>query len=204
MPSSSTRGPPPRCGRPVPHGHPDVGVLQCQRVVHAVAGHRHHATAALQRGDHGPLLVRAHPTEDASLLQQVRQRPPAHWGARVRRRRPSPPARPGLPPSQPPSPRSAVVAGEHLQRDALLGEVAQHPRRPSDPLDEHHQGDGDQSAGSCGLPRRSSARPCGPAVEPASPRRPAVGGSRPRSGRRRGAPSPARPGPRSIVLWVQR
>ena len=39
-----------------PHGHADVGGLQRRRVVDAVAGHRHHRAAALQRL-HDPQLV---------------------------------------------------------------------------------------------------------------------------------------------------
>ncbi len=58
-------------GRPGSHRHADVGVLQGQDVVHAVAGHRDDVAAALQRVHHGPLLVRRHPTEHGALLEQV-------------------------------------------------------------------------------------------------------------------------------------
>ena len=54
------------------HGHTDVGVLQRQRVVDAVAGHRDHVTLRLERADHGALLLRRDPAEHPVLLEHLR------------------------------------------------------------------------------------------------------------------------------------
>ena len=53
------------------HGHTDVGVLQRQRVVHAVAGHRDDVPAPLERRHHRPLLLRRDPPEHRVVLEHV-------------------------------------------------------------------------------------------------------------------------------------
>ena len=53
------------------HRHADVGVLQRQRVVHAVAGHRDDVALRLQRTDHRPLLLRRDPAEHPVLLEHL-------------------------------------------------------------------------------------------------------------------------------------
>ena len=83
------------------HRHADVGVLERQHVVDAVAGHRHGVPARLQRVHHRPLLVGPHPAERGVLVQRVGQL------RRVRR------AAPGRPSSRPP------------------GRASRRPRRPT-------------------------------------------------------------------------
>ena len=75
----------PRRGRAVAHRDADVGVLQRERVVHAVAGHRDHVTASLQRRDDRPLLLRRDPAEDARRVRAPEQALRDHSGARARR-----------------------------------------------------------------------------------------------------------------------
>ncbi len=53
------------------HRHADVGVLEGEHVVDAVAGHRHGVASRLQRADHRPLLIGAHPTERGRLLERL-------------------------------------------------------------------------------------------------------------------------------------
>ena len=53
------------------HRHADVGVLQRQRVVHAVAGHGHDVALRLQRADHRPLLLRRDPAEHRVALEHL-------------------------------------------------------------------------------------------------------------------------------------
>ena len=53
--------------RTVVHRDADVGVLDGQRVVDSVAGHRDDMAVGLQRVDEGPLLLRADPAEDRRL-----------------------------------------------------------------------------------------------------------------------------------------
>ena len=60
-----------RRGRARAHRHADVGVLQRQRVVHAVAGHRHDVALRLQRADHRPLLLGRDPPEHPVLLEHL-------------------------------------------------------------------------------------------------------------------------------------
>ena len=55
------------------HGHADVGVLEREHVVDAVARHRHRVAARLQRVHHGALLVGPHPAEGGVLVQHVGQ-----------------------------------------------------------------------------------------------------------------------------------
>ena len=71
LPSSSTSCATAGRRRARAHRDADVGVLQRQRVVDAVAGHRDDVPARLQRLDHRPLLVRRHPTEHGVLLEHL-------------------------------------------------------------------------------------------------------------------------------------
>ena len=117
----------PRRRRTGAHGHADVGVLQRERVVHAVAGHRDHVPARLQRADHRPLLLRRDPAEHRVVLEHVGQLvdvvgqlpgvEPASSGARE------------PDPSRDRADRARVVARDHLEGDALLVEVARASRR---------------------------------------------------------------------------
>ena len=56
------------------HGDADVGELEGQHVVDAVAGHRHRVAAGLQGRDHRLFLLGGHPAEDRALLQQAAER----------------------------------------------------------------------------------------------------------------------------------
>ena len=144
-PSATASG---RCGEPaveqhelghrpgrrgaVAHGHPDVGVLERQRVVHPVPGHRHHVPAPLQRA--APSRA-----SDAASPARTRCRSPSAARQRVRvlaaasarrRRRPRRHARDADRGRDRPD-RARVVAGDHLERDALVGEVARASRAAS-------------------------------------------------------------------------
>ena len=112
--------------RAVAHRDPDVGVLERERVVDAVAGHRDHVPVALQRLHQHALLLGRHPAENRCLLGDLAQflrvdadragiddvigpdiqTDPAGDGADRRR----------------------VVAGDDLDPDALILEVLQRLR----------------------------------------------------------------------------
>ena len=125
-------------GRARAHGHADVGVLQRERVVHAVAGHRDDVPLRLQRADHRPLLLRRDPPEHRVLPRA--RRPCSSWSSGS--------SRASNPPSASGSPtrcrhrgdRARVVARDHLQRDALLVEVGERLGRVgADLLGEHDE-----------------------------------------------------------------
>ena len=88
--------------RAVAHGDADVGVLQRERVVDAVAGHRDDVAPRLQRADHRPLLVRRDPAEHGRCSSTSASASLVFGQlARVDRRRPPPssPTRPATAPT---------------------------------------------------------------------------------------------------------
>ena len=85
----------PRRGAPRAHRDADVGVLQGEHVVHAVAGHRDDVPAGLERLDHRALLLGGDPAEHGVRLER-RPRAPSRSSGSVprvdrRRRRPAGP-----------------------------------------------------------------------------------------------------------------
>ena len=62
----------PRRVAPRAHRDPDVGVLQRERVVHAVTGHRHRVPVRLQRVHHRALLLRRDAAEHRVRLEHAR------------------------------------------------------------------------------------------------------------------------------------
>ena len=84
-----------------PHGDAEVGVLQRERVVHAVAGHRHHRPARLGGPHQRTLDVRGHPTEHGDVVhrradrlvvvERARHRPSGRRRGRRSARRSPPP-----------------------------------------------------------------------------------------------------------------
>jgi hypothetical protein len=115
-------------GRARAHGDADVGEFEREHVVDPVAGHGHRVPARLQRLDHGLFLVRCHPAEDEVFLEQRAERagvfgqvPRVDGVAGVGHARARRDGADG----------ARAVAGDHLERHALGGEVgdgrAQHP-----------------------------------------------------------------------------
>jgi len=62
----------PRCPS-IAHRHADVGALERGGVVDAVAGHRHHLAARLQRGDQAQLVLGAGAGKDVAVLGELLQ-----------------------------------------------------------------------------------------------------------------------------------
>ena len=139
------------------HRHADVGVLQRQRVVHAVAGHRDHVAPRLQRADHRPLLLRRDPAEHRVLPRAPRPARPGPRGARGRRSRRSASASPTA--SRDRGDGARVVARDHLERHALLVRSSAGSRRrrggPS-----RRTSRAPPARGPAAAPRRRAARRC--------------------------------------------
>ena len=144
-------------GGGVAHGDPQVGVLEGQGVVDAVAGHGHHVPARAQGAHEVALLLGGDPAEHGTGLQGVGQGPPLlllgvgqHPGVHAL----------GLPPVGGPHAHAAgdrrhrggVVPANDLDGHALLGEVAQGPGGVrADLLGQDGQDDGVQALGQAGL-----------------------------------------------------
>ena len=161
-----------RRGWPPTRRHRDaaVGVLQREHVVDAVAGHRHDVAARLQRLHHRPLLVRRDPAEHGRRLEHVGELATGRVGQLAGVDQVLGAGEPGPPADCADGAR--VVAGDHLQRHALLGEVRERLRRVgADHVLEQHQRR-PRRARRGGTPRCERLRRTWRAAAPACPRRP--------------------------------
>ncbi|SHP64192.1 Uncharacterised protein [Mycobacteroides abscessus subsp. abscessus] len=125
------------------HRDTDISVLEGQHIVDAIAGHRDRVPVRLQRLDHRPLLVGAHPAEGGRVGQRGGQLVGVGWQCAGVHRGARQPQRLGHR-----THRHRVVTRNHLDRDMLGSKVVQRLASVGpDLLLQHHQRPGSHRTG---------------------------------------------------------